>query len=428
MPTSLVPCWVQTPPLLVQTHAAPAKLLSLGPSDDGRVAVGGEGHGIALSSAPHGARADQLGALLGPDAAAPRPDPRGPGDYCCRAVPPTMAVLPSAERDTEKPWSASIPRRPSRPAWFPAGSRRLPLLVQTHAAPAKLLSPGPPTMAVLPSAERDTEKPCSSGPHGARADQLGALLGPDASAPRPDPRGPSATVVVGPSDDGRVAVGGEGHGIALSSVPHGARADQLGSLLGPDAAAPRPDPRGPSAVVVDGPSDDGRVAVGGEGHGRALLSGPHGARADQLGSLLGPDAAAPRPDPRGPSVTVVVEPSDDGRVAVGGEGHGKALLSAPPRRPSRPASAPAARTALARCAKTGPWRSKQEQSGQCVGACSSFRNFSILRALQSGVARLGPCHPQRKHACAPASIGPATRRLSRRVPTDRKHRDSRGGG
>src|SRR5450830_1504687 len=97
-PTSLVPCWVQTPALLVQTHAAPALLLS--------------------------------------------------------TYPPTMAVLPSAERDTETPWLA-VPTAPEPTSLVPCWVQTPALLVQTHAAPATLLSPGPPTMAVLPSAETD---------------------------------------------------------------------------------------------------------------------------------------------------------------------------------------------------------------------------------------------------------------------------------
>src|SRR5450759_1741779 len=100
-PTSLVPHWVQAPALLVQTHAAPAPLLS--------------------------------------------------------PPPPTMAALPSKERDTELPCRAfpTAPEPTSLVCWVQA----LPLLVQTHAAPTAPLSPDPPTMAVLPSAERDTESP-----------------------------------------------------------------------------------------------------------------------------------------------------------------------------------------------------------------------------------------------------------------------------
>src|SRR5258708_5391279 len=168
-----------------------------------------------------------------------------------------------------------------------------------------------------------------SGPRGARADQLGSLLAPDAAAPHPNPPGPRVAVVPDPSNESRGAVGGEAHGAALDCGPRGPRPDQLGSLLGPDGAAPNQTPPGAGGTVVPDPADEGRVAVGGEGHGIALGSGPRGARADQLGSLLGPDAAAPRPDPHGPRGTVVVGPADEGRAAVGGEGHGKALGCGP---------------------------------------------------------------------------------------------------
>src|SRR5258708_2282851 len=218
---------------------------------------------MALLSGPRGARADQLGSLLAPDAGAPHPNPPGP----------VVAVVPD-------------PSNESRGAVGGEG----------HGVALEC------------------------GPRGARADQLGSLLGPHAAAPRPDPPGPRVAVVPEPSDEGRVAVGGEGHGRALGSDPHGTRADQLGSLLGPDGAAPSPDPHGPRGIVVSEPSDEGRVPVGGEGHGNALGSVSHGTRADQLGSLLGPAAAAPPPAPHGPRGTRVREPSDVGRRAVGGAG------------------------------------------------------------------------------------------------------------
>src|ERR1017187_1449545 len=101
-PTSLVPCWIQTPPLLVQTHAAPTGLLS--------------------------------------------------------AHPPTMAVSPLAERDTKLPCRA-FPTAPEPTNLFSCWIQTPPLLVHTHAAPACPLSMGPPTMAVLPSADRDTDLP-----------------------------------------------------------------------------------------------------------------------------------------------------------------------------------------------------------------------------------------------------------------------------
>src|SRR5262245_35537549 len=157
--------------------------------------------------------------------------------------------------------------------------------------------------------------------HGASADQLGPLLGPHPPAPGPEPRGPRRSIVIIPSDDGGVAVGGEGHENALPGGPHGIGADQLGPLLGPDPPAPGPDPHGSTKPVVCVASDDGGVAGGGQRHGIPLIPAPHSPGLDQLGPLLGPDASAPGPDPRGPSISIVIGPSNDGGVAVGGEGH-----------------------------------------------------------------------------------------------------------
>src|SRR5438309_1502711 len=74
-----------------------------------------------------------------------------------------MAVFPSAERDTETP-CAAFPTAPEPTNLAPCCVQTPPLLVQTHAAPAALLSRFPPTMAVLPSAERDPETPCAAFP------------------------------------------------------------------------------------------------------------------------------------------------------------------------------------------------------------------------------------------------------------------------
>src|SRR5437867_574208 len=135
------------------------------------------------------------------------------------------------------------------------------------------------------------------------------MLGPESSTSHPDPRCPSVTAVDGPSDNGPGSIGGKGPGKALQSWPGCSRTDQFGSLLRPDGSAPRPDPHGPSVTVVVDPSDDRRVAVRRKRHGIALLSGPHGARADELSALLRPDSSAPRPDPRCPSGPVVLGPS-----------------------------------------------------------------------------------------------------------------------
>src|SRR5665213_1502884 len=72
------------------------------------------------------------------------------------SVPPTMAVLPSPERDTELPWAA-FPTMPEPTSLVPHWVQTPSLRVQTQQAAPPLLSNGPPAMAVLPSAERDTE-------------------------------------------------------------------------------------------------------------------------------------------------------------------------------------------------------------------------------------------------------------------------------
>src|SRR5436190_1555929 len=114
-PTSLGPCWVQTPALRVQTHTAPVLLLS--------------------------------------------------------ASPPTSAVLPSADKDTDTPWFAR-PTASDPTSFGPCCVQTPPLLVQTHTAPTALkeielrntMSSAPPTRAVLPSAEIDTDMPWNAFP------------------------------------------------------------------------------------------------------------------------------------------------------------------------------------------------------------------------------------------------------------------------
>jgi hypothetical protein len=77
--------------------------------------------------------------------------------------PPTIAVSPSADNETEKPWVAfpttSVPTS-LLPWWV-----QTPLLrVKTHVAPVCELSPGPPTMAVFPSADSEMDPPCTACP------------------------------------------------------------------------------------------------------------------------------------------------------------------------------------------------------------------------------------------------------------------------
>jgi hypothetical protein len=88
--------------------------------------------------------------------------------------PPTIAVLPSVDSDTDQP-SCEYPVA-SLAVSFCCWVHVPPLRVKTHAAPVPLLSNGAPTMAVLPSVEIATEKPCSTLPMGSLTVSFGTLL------------------------------------------------------------------------------------------------------------------------------------------------------------------------------------------------------------------------------------------------------------
>src|SRR5580765_1605784 len=162
-PTSLAPCWVHTPPLRVYTHTAPADALSSGPPTTAVFPSADSATDCPWCPAP----------------TAPVPTSFAP---CCVHVvplyvythaaplpalssgPPTMAVLPSAESATELPCLA--PPAAAPPTSFAPCCSQLPRRTNTQTAPAPLLSSGPPTMAVLPSPESATELPCCSMPTG----------------------------------------------------------------------------------------------------------------------------------------------------------------------------------------------------------------------------------------------------------------------
>src|ERR1017187_9588432 len=162
VPKSLPPCWFHTLPERVYTQAAPAVVLSVGPP--------------TMAVFPSADRATDIpcSALL----TAPVPKSLPPCWFhtlpervytqAAPAVvlsvgPPTMAVFPSADRATDIPCSALLTAPVPKslpPCWF----HTPPVRVSTQAAPALLLSPGPPTMAVFPSADNATERPCPAPP------------------------------------------------------------------------------------------------------------------------------------------------------------------------------------------------------------------------------------------------------------------------
>ena len=212
------------------------------PAHDGGVAVGGQRDGQALAGASNSAGADQLVALLGPDTAAAGEHPRRPARH-----PPTMAVLPSADSATDMPWPSGNGASPAPPvptSLLPCCVQTSPLRVNTHAAPVVLLSLGPPTMAVLPSADSATDAPWDHKP------PPYSLVVPTSLSPccvqtpplrvnthaapsRPDQGRPIAISVVGAGSthDGGVAVRGQRDGHALVGASHRVGADQLRPLL-----------------------------------------------------------------------------------------------------------------------------------------------------------------------------------------------------
>jgi hypothetical protein len=69
------------------------------------------------------------------------------------------AVFPSEERETELAWRG-VPLAPFPMSLSPCWLQAPPARVNTHAAPSPVLSFGPPTIAVFPSVEIETDSPC----------------------------------------------------------------------------------------------------------------------------------------------------------------------------------------------------------------------------------------------------------------------------
>src|SRR6266550_8392387 len=77
--------------------------------------------------------------------------------------PPKIAVLPSADNATDMPWRA-LPTASLPASFLPCCVQTPPLRVKTHAAPVLPLSDHPPTMAVLPSEDSATDMPWRAFP------------------------------------------------------------------------------------------------------------------------------------------------------------------------------------------------------------------------------------------------------------------------
>ena len=123
------------------------------------------------------------------------------------AGPPINAVTPPLSSATRCPNSALPLSSPpvslqGEPFWPQLAPARL----KTHAAPALLLSPGPPTRASAPLAEIATLVPKRAAPNWHSRSQLFAGLAPGAPFADERPDGPIVAVVARTTDQHRVAI------------------------------------------------------------------------------------------------------------------------------------------------------------------------------------------------------------------------------
>src|SRR5208282_1372733 len=139
----------------------------------------------------------------------------------------------------------------------------------------------------------------------AGAGELRSGLRPHPAALGKNPGRSVVGIIAEPAHHGGVAVGGQRDRIALQRGAGIAATDQLRSLLAPHDAALRKDPGGAVVRIIAVAADDGGVAGARQRDRDTLCGAPHGAGADELRALLGPDAAAAGKDPSRPGTRVV---------------------------------------------------------------------------------------------------------------------------
>ena len=164
VPTSLSPCWVHTPPERVNTHTAPVLPLSTGPPT---IAVFPSSESETDQPCPAPPITAPVPTSLSPCWVHAPPErvntQAAPAPVKPSAGHPTIAVFPSPESETENPCHAPRPTTPVPTSLAPYWAHALPERVNTHTAPTPPLSTYLPKMAVFPSSESATEAPCDAG-------------------------------------------------------------------------------------------------------------------------------------------------------------------------------------------------------------------------------------------------------------------------
>src|SRR5664280_237906 len=172
-PASLLPCCVQAPADWENTQTAPLPLLSWGPPATSVLASPERATEVPCPGSP----AAPVPTSLSPccfQAPAARVNTQTAPTPLLSPGPPTAAVLPSEDSATAQPWFA-LATAPVPTNLAPVCVHWPPERVNTQAAPVPVLSPGPPMIAVLPSAER--ARPALAGvPDRTAADQFRPLL------------------------------------------------------------------------------------------------------------------------------------------------------------------------------------------------------------------------------------------------------------
>src|SRR6516162_8437133 len=135
-----------------------------------------------------------------------------------------------------------------------------------------------------------------------------------------DPGTSCIPVVTNRAYDGGVAVGGKRDGSALSPTFDRAGANQLTALLRPDAVFDDIDPYRADEGIVIRPAHDSRRAVRRERDGSALSPRFDRAGANQLTALLSPDGAALAENGRGERASLSEGVSSRGSRPKGAEG------------------------------------------------------------------------------------------------------------